>query len=173
MHWHGVIVPFQFDGVPGVSFPGIRPGETFVYEFPIRQSGTYWYHSHSGLQEQEGHYGPLIFDPAGADPISYDREYVVVLSDFSFMHPHTIFQRLKQQAGAFNFQRQTVAGLLQGRGQSLRERQEWATMRMDPTDISDVTGSVYTFLINGHKFTGMRPADQFRAAIDAALADSP
>jgi CopA family copper-resistance protein len=133
-----------------VSSPGIRPGETFVYEFPIRQSGTYWYHSHSGLQEQEGHYGPLIFDPAGEDPIAYDREYVVVLSDFSFMHPHTIFQRLKQQAGAFNFQRQTVAGLVEGRDQSLRERQEWAAMRMDPTDISDVTGSVYTFLINGH-----------------------
>jgi CopA family copper-resistance protein len=150
IHWHGIIVPFQFDGVPGISFPGIRPGETFVYEFPIRQSGTYWYHSHSGLQEQEGHYGPLIFDPAGDDPIAYDREYVVVLSDFSFMHPHTIFQRLKQQPGAFNFQRQTVAGLLQGRDQPLRERQEWAAMRMEPTDISDVTGAAYTFLINGH-----------------------
>src|SRR5437867_6256983 len=74
IHWHGILVPFKFDGVPGVSFPGIKPGETFVYEFPIRQSGTYWYHSHSGLQEQMGHYGPLIFDPAGADPVAYDRE---------------------------------------------------------------------------------------------------
>ncbi len=149
IHWHGVLVPFEMDGVPGVSFPGIRPGETFVYDIPVIQSGTYWYHSHSGLQEQEGHYGPLIIDPRGEDPIAYDREYVVVLSDFAFMHPHTIFERLKQQAGAFNFQRQTVAGLLQGRDQSFAERREWAAMRMDPTDISDVTGSVYTFLING------------------------
>ncbi|GIK49859.1 MAG: copper-binding protein [Alphaproteobacteria bacterium] len=149
IHWHGVLVPFEMDGVPGVSFPGIRPGETFVYDIPVIQSGTYWYHSHSGLQEQEGHYGPLIIDPGGDDPVAYDREYVVVLSDFAFMHPHTIFERLKQQAGAFNFQRQTVAGLLQGRDQSFAERREWAAMRMDPTDISDVTGSVYTFLING------------------------
>jgi CopA family copper-resistance protein len=150
IHWHGVLVPHQFDGVPGVSFPGIGPGETFVYEFPVVQSGTYWYHSHSGLQEQEGHYGPLVIDPRGEDPIACEREHVVVLSDFSFMHPHTIFQRLKQQAGVFNFQRQTAAGLLQGRDQSLGDREEWARMRMDPSDVSDVTGSVYTFLINGH-----------------------
>jgi len=150
IHWHGLILPFQMDGVPGVSFPGIRPGETFTYEFPIVQSGTYWYHSHSGLQEQEGHYGPIIIDPKGSDPIAYDREYVVVLSDFAFMHPHEIFRKLKQQAGVFNFQRQTVAGLLAGKDQKLSERREWAKMRMDPTDISDVTGSVYTFLINGH-----------------------
>ncbi|MBI3437874.1 MAG: copper resistance system multicopper oxidase [Proteobacteria bacterium] len=150
VHWHGVLVPHQFDGVPGLSFPGIRPGETFVYNFPVRQSGTYWYHSHSGLQEQEGHYGPIIIDPAGADPIGYDREYVVVLSDFSFMHAHEIFERLKQNSGHFNMQRQTVADLAAGRGQSFSERMQWAGMRMDPTDISDVTGSTYTFLINGH-----------------------
>lgn len=150
IHWHGVLVPFQFDGVPGVSFPGIRPGETFVYEFPIVQSGTYWYHSHSGLQEQQGHYGPIIIDPKDRDPVEYDREYVVVLSDFSFLHPHAIFRKLKQQAGVFNFQKQTVASLLAGKDQPLKNRIEWAKMRMDPTDISDVTGSVYTFLINGH-----------------------
>ncbi len=150
IHWHGVLVPFQFDGVPGVSFPGIKPGETFVYEFPIVQSGTYWYHSHSGLQEQEGHYGPLIFDPADGDPVAYDREHVVVLSDFSFMHPHMVMKRLKQQAGYFNFQKQTLAGLLAGHDQSLSERAEWAKMRMDPTDISDVTGSTYTYLVNGY-----------------------
>jgi len=150
IHWHGLILPFQMDGVPGVSFPGIRPGETFTYSFPVRQSGTYWYHSHSGLQEQEGHYGPLIIEPRAADPVGYDREYVVVLSDFSFLHPHAIFARLKQQPGAFNYQRQTVADLLAGRGQSLRDRAAWAAMRMDPTDISDVTGAAYTFLINGH-----------------------
>jgi len=150
IHWHGLIVPFQMDGVPGVSFPGIRPRETFAYEFPIRQSGTYWYHSHSGLQEPEGHYAPIIIDPAGVDPVQYDREYVVVLSDYSFMHAHTIFMRLKQQSGAFNMQRQTVAGLLAGRDQPLSERREWAGMRMDPTDISDVTGAAFKFLINGH-----------------------
>ncbi|KAF0183402.1 MAG: CopA family copper-resistance protein [Alphaproteobacteria bacterium] len=167
IHWHGLIVPFQMDGVPGVSFPGIRPRETFFYEFPVRQSGTYWYHSHSGLQEQEGHYGPIVIDPAGADPVQYDREYVVVLSDYSFMHAHTIYKRLKQQSGAFNMQRQTVDGLLAGRDQSFADRREWAGMRMDPTDISDVTGAAYKFLINGHgpqdNWTALfRPSERVR-----------
>lgn len=150
IHWHGLLVPFQMDGVPGVSFPGIKPGETFVYEFPVIHSGTYWYHSHSGLQEPEGHYAPIVIDPKDADPVAYDREHVVVLSDYSFTHPHTIFQRLKGQGGAFNFQKQTVGGLLAGKDQTLAERIEWAKMRMDPTDISDVTGAAYKFLVNGH-----------------------
>ena len=150
IHWHGLLVPFQMDGVPGVSFPGIKAGQTFVYEFPIIQSGTYWYHSHSGLQEAQGHYGPIIIDPAGVDPIAYDREHVVVLSDYSFMHPHLIFKRMKQQSGVFNFQKETVAGLLAGKEQTFQERKDWAKMRMDPTDISDVTGAVLKFLINGH-----------------------
>ncbi len=167
IHWHGLLVPFEMDGVPGVSFPGIRPGETFVYEFPIIQSGTYWYHSHSGLQEQEGHYAPLVIDPAGADPVAYDREHVVVLSDYTFVHPHKIFQRLKQQGGVFNHQRQTVAGLLAGKDQTLQERIEWAKMLMDPTDISDVTGAAMTFLINGHgpgdNWTGLfKPGERVR-----------
>lgn len=150
VHWHGVLVPFQFDGVPGLSFPGIRPGETFVYRFPVVQAGTYWYHSHSGLQEPMGHYGPIVIDPAGPDPVAFDREYVVVLSDFSGTHPHLLMQQLKQQPGVFNFQRQTLAGLLAGRDQPLKDRRAWAGMRMDPTDISDVTGSAYAFLVNGH-----------------------
>ncbi len=150
IHWHGVIIPFQMDGVPGVSFPGIKPRSTFVYEFPVVQSGTYWYHSHSDLQEQMGHYGPIVIDPAGRDPVVSDREYVVVLSDWSFMHPHAIFRKLKQQPGYFNDQKQTFAGLLAGKDQPLAERLMWAGMRMDPTDISDVTGSTYTFLVNGH-----------------------
>ena len=150
IHWHGILVPFQMDGVPGISFPGIKPGQTFVYEFPIKQSGTYWYHSHSGLQEAEGHYGPIVIDPAGPDPVAYDREHVVVLSDFSFMHPHTIFARMKQQAGVFNYQKQTVASLFAGKDQTMAERLQWDKMLMDPTDISDVTGSVLTFLVNGH-----------------------
>lgn len=149
IHWHGILVPFQMDGVPGVSFPGIKPGETFIYEFPVVQSGTYWYHSHSGLQEAEGHYGPIVIDPKEEDPVCFDREHVIVLSDYSFMHPHTVFKRLKQEGGVFNFQKQTIAGLLAGRDQNLQERIEWAKMRMDPTDISDVTGAVLTFLVNG------------------------
>ncbi len=150
IHWHGLLVPFQFDGVPGVSFPGIKPGETFTYEFPIKQAGTYWYHSHSGAQEQEGIYGPLVIDPAGPDPVAFDREHVVVLSDYSFLHPHMIMAKLKKHSGYFNYQKQTLAGLLAGKDQPLKDRAEWARMRMDPTDISDVTGSTYTFLINGH-----------------------
>ena len=149
IHWHGLLVPFQMDGVPGVSFPGIPPGQTFVYEFPVKQSGTYWYHSHSGLQEQLGHYGPLVIDPAGPESAPAGREHIVVLSDFSALHPHTIFQRLKQEAGFFNQQRQTLAGLIAGKDQTLSERLAWAKMRMDPTDISDVTGAAYTFLVNG------------------------
>lgn len=150
IHWHGLLLPFQMDGVPGVSFPGIKPGETFVYEFPIKHAGTFWYHSHSGLQEPMGHYGPLILEPAGADAVAYDREHVIVLSDFSFMHPHTIFKRLKQQPGVFNFQKQTLGSLLAGKDLPLKDRLTWAGMRMDPTDISDVTGAAYTYLINGH-----------------------
>lgn len=150
IHWHGLILPFQMDGVPGVSFPGIKPRSTFVYEFPVVQSGTYWYHSHSGLQEQLGHYGPIVIDPAGADPIGYDREHVVVLSDHSQLAPEEIFRKLKVSPGHFNMQRQTLAGLLAGKDQSLKERIEWGAMRMDPTDIADVNGSTYSFLINGH-----------------------
>src|SRR5574338_903452 len=151
IHWHGVLVPFAMDGVPGVSFPGIKARSTFVYEFPIVQSGTYWYHSHSGLQEQIGHYGPLIFDPAEPDPVQYDREHVLVLSDWSFMHPHMIFARLKQEGGFFNRQKLTLMDRMKGRNPlTAEERDMFARMRMDPTDIADVTAAAYIFLINGH-----------------------
>ncbi len=149
IHWHGLLLPFQMDGVPGLSFPGIAPGETFTYEFPVRQAGTYWYHSHSGLQEQLGHYGPLVIDPAH-ETAPHDRDHVVVLSDFSALHPHMIFKKLKQMGGYFNRQKQTLAELLAGEDQSIGERTAWGAMRMDPTDISDVTGSTYTYLVNGH-----------------------
>ena len=171
IHWHGVLLPFQMDGVPGISFPGIRPGETFVYEFPVRHAGTFWYHSHSNLQEQRGHYGPLIFDPAGADPVAYDREHVLVLSDWSFMEPHAMMRKLKQEGGYFNRQNLTLAGLMGERGPEeampLAERAMWSGMRMDPTDIADVTGATYTYLINGHgpreNWTGLfRPGEQVR-----------
>ncbi len=150
IHWHGLLLPFQYDGVPGVSFPGIKPGETFVYDFPIRQSGTYWYHSHSGLQEAMGHFGSIVIDPAGIDPAASDREHVLVLSDWSFTHPHKIYTRLKQNGGNYNFQKQTLAGLIAGKGQSAADRRMWGAMRMDPTDISDATGAIYTYLVNGH-----------------------
>jgi CopA family copper-resistance protein len=150
IHWHGLLVPADQDGVPGVSYPGIRPHSTFTYEFPVRQSGTYWYHSHSGLQEQEGHYGPIVIDPAGDDPIGYDREHVVVLSDHSFLPPEAIQRKLKLQAGYFDRQQQTLAGLLAGKDQPPVERLRWGRMRMDPTDVSDATGAAYTYLVNGH-----------------------
>ena len=150
IHWHGLLVPPQHDGVPGVSFPGIKLRSSYLYEFPVRQSGTYWYHSHSGLQEQLGLYGPIIIDPAGADPVEFDREHVIVLSDHSQLSPEAIFRRMKVDPGHFNMQRQTLAGLLSGRDQSMRDRLDWGAMRMDPTDISDATGAAYTYLVNGH-----------------------
>ncbi len=150
IHWHGLLVPFQMDGVPGLSFPGIDPGETFTYEFPIRHSGTFWYHSHSGMQEAVGLYGPILIDPSTPDPVPFEREYVLMLADWSAVDPHTQLRKLKTQGGYFNWQRQTVGGLLKGRDQSLKERLAWAKMRMDATDISDVTGATYSFLINGH-----------------------
>jgi CopA family copper-resistance protein len=175
IHWHGLILPFQMDGVPGVSFPGVDPGQRFTYEFPVRQAGTYWYHSHSGLQEQSGLYGPLVIDPAGADPIASDREHVVMLSDHSQLHPHAIFRRLKLQGGYFNYQKQTLSDLLRGKGQTAGERREWGAMRMDPSDVADVTGSTYTYLVNGHgpadNWTGLfRPGERVRLRIINASA---
>ena len=151
IHWHGVLVPFEMDGVPGVSFPGIEPGETFVYEFPLVHSGTFWYHSHSGYQEQDGVYGPIVIEPKGPDPVAFDREHVIVLSDHSPLGGAGIFKKLKQMGGAyFNMQRLTLSGLLAGRDLPYEERLDWAQMNMDPADIADVTGSTYTFTVNGH-----------------------
>jgi len=150
IHWHGLLVPPQFDGVPGISFPGIKARSSYLYEFPIKQNGTYWYHSHSGLQEQLGHYGPIVIDPAGTDPVQSDREHVIVLSDHSQISPEAIFRNMKVDPGHFNFQRQTLAGLLAGKDQKLKDRIDWGKMRMDPTDISDATGPAYTYLVNGH-----------------------
>jgi CopA family copper-resistance protein len=178
IHWHGILLPFHMDGVPGVSFPGIRPRETFVYEFQVRQSGTFWYHSHSGLQEALGHYGPIVIDPAGADPVGYDREHVLVLSDWSFIHPHEILTKLKKSPGYFNRQRTTLSGLLDGSDRmTLEERRMWGGMRMDPRDILDVSGSTYAYLINGHgpreNWTGLfRPGERVRLRIINASAMS-
>jgi CopA family copper-resistance protein len=177
IHWHGLILPFHMDGVPGISFPGILPGQTFTYEFPVRQNGTYWYHSHSGLQEQMGHYGPLVIDPAGADPVAYDREHVIVLSDWTFLHPHRVIAKLKQEGGYFNRQRQALAGAAGENDMSAAERLRWGRMRMDPTDIADVTGTTYTYLVNGHgpaeNWTGLfRAGERVRLRVINASAMS-
>ncbi|WP_086617061.1 copper resistance system multicopper oxidase [Erythrobacter tepidarius] len=146
IHWHGLLVPFHMDGVPGISFPGIKPGQTFTYEFPVRQSGTYWYHSHSGLQEQAGHYGPLVIDPAGEEPAEYDRDYILLLSEFTPLDPHKIMHRLRTGKGYFNFQQTSWSD---DYPLSAEDRRMWAEMRMPATDIADVTGSTYTYLANG------------------------
>ena len=178
IHWHGVLVPFAMDGVPGISFPGIAARSTFNYEFPVVQSGTYWYHSHSGYQEQDGLYGPIIIEPAGPDPVAFDREHVLVLADRSPMSGATIYRKLKQMGGGyFNMQRLTLSGLLAGRDLPLKERLEWAKMRMDPADIADVTGSTYTFTVNGHgpfdNWTGLfRPGERVRLRIINAAAQT-
>jgi CopA family copper-resistance protein len=146
IHWHGLLLPFQYDGVPGISFPGIRPGETFTYEFPIRQAGTYWYHSHSGLQEQSGHYGPMIIEPRGGDPVKVDRDYILLLSDFTTLDPHFIMNRLRTGEGYFNRQQNTWTD---DYPMTAAERRMWAEMRMMPTDIADIGAPTYTFLANG------------------------
>jgi CopA family copper-resistance protein len=154
IHWHGVLVPNAMDGVPGVTFAGIRPGETFAYQLPLRQSGTYWYHSHSGLQEQTGLYGPIIIDPAEPEPFAYDREYVVMLSDWTFEDPYKLLDHLKKQSEYYNYQRRTVPDFFRdvkrrGFRATLNDRMAWGKMRMTPTDISDITGATYTYLMNG------------------------
>ncbi|QNM83355.1 copper resistance system multicopper oxidase [Sphingomonas sabuli] len=178
IHWHGLLVPFAMDGVPGISFPGIMPRSTFEYEFEVIQSGTYWYHSHSAYQEEDGLYGPIVIDPAGADPVAYDREHVLVLSDHSPMTGATIYKKLKQMGGGyFNMQRLTLSGQLAGRDLTASERRDWAKMRMDPADISDVTGSTYDFTVNGFgpfdNWTGLfRAGERVRLRIINAAAQT-
>lgn len=172
IHWHGILLPWQMDGVPGVSFTGIGPGEEFVYRFPVKQAGTYWYHSHSGLQEQLGHYGPIIIDPAGTDPVAYDREHVIVLSDWTFENPRRVFGKLKKMSDNYNFQQRTVGEFFrdveaEGFDAALADRLMWGDMRMNPTDLADVTGATYTYLVNGHSpmenWTGLyRPGERVR-----------
>ena len=167
IHWHGILLPNAMDGVPGVNFPGIPARSTFEYRYAIGQYGTYWYHSHTGFQEQLGHYGPLIIDPAGGEPYAFDREVVVVLSDWTFENPHAILDNLKSRSNYYNFQRQTLAGLIRGEGMRLSDRFDWDRMRMDATDISDVTGATYTFLMNGQApnpgwSTLFRPGERVR-----------
>jgi CopA family copper-resistance protein len=154
IHWHGLYLPSAMDGVPGLSFRGIAPGETFTYRFPIKQAGTYWYHSHSGTQEQTGMYGALILEPRSREPYTYQRDYVVLLSDWTDEEPMTIVSNLKQQPDYYNVNRRTLGTFLadtrrDGLAATVDDRLAWGGMRMSPTDIMDVTGATYTFLMNG------------------------
>ena len=138
IHWHGLLVPTNMDGVPGMSFDGIKPGETYRYQFDVRQNGTYWYHSHSGLQEQTGIYGPIVIDPSGPDPVAYDREFVVMLSDWTFEDPYAVLANLKMADDYYNRNRRAGQSMFDG----------WAAMRMSKTDIADVGAATYTYLMN-------------------------
>ena len=159
IHWHGLLVPNSQDGVPGVTFPGIQPGETFTYRFKLRQSGTYWYHSHAALQEAAGYFAPLIIDPIKPDPFQYEREYVVVLSDWINTPPQQVLANLKKVDGYYNYRRITTPQFFaqlrsapdaKTRDAIWADRMEWAKMRMDPTDFSD-GGDEWTFLMQGKK----------------------
>jgi len=154
LHWHGIVLPANMDGVPGLSFDGIHRGEAFEYRFEVRQAGTYWYHSHSGLQEQAGLYGALVIDPLEPEPFAYHRDYVVLLSDWTDLDPSALFARLKKMPGYDNLHRRTVGDFMRdarrdGLGGTLAERRAWNAMRMTPTDLSDVDGHTYTYLLNG------------------------
>ena len=154
IHWHGILVPANMDGVPGMSFHGIEPGGDYLYRFKVRQSGTYWYHSHSSLQEQAGVYGALIIDPLEPEPFAFDRDYVVMLSDWTDMDPHRLMARLKKRSDYDNLYKRTVGDFLRdarkdGLSTALADRKAWGGMRMSPTDLADVNGNTYTYLANG------------------------
>ncbi|MFO1081609.1 MAG: copper resistance system multicopper oxidase [Reyranellaceae bacterium] len=153
LHWHGIRLPAAMDGVPGFTYAGIAPGETFVYRFPVRQSGTYWYHAH-GLEEQTGAYGSIVIEPRGGFANRFDRDYVVVLSDWSDESPRAIVGNLKFQSSYYNRHQRTVGTFLDdarrdGLGATVSDRLMWGDMRMSPTDILDVSGATYTYLMNG------------------------
>jgi CopA family copper-resistance protein len=163
LHWHGLLLPTDMDGVPGVSFDGIGPQQTYRYAFDVRQNGTYWYHSHSGLQEQSGVYGPIIIDPAGPDPVQYDREYIVLLSDWTFEDPNKVFANLKKSSERYAARRLET-------GDEIEDRSMWSRMRMSPTAIADISGITYSFLLNGQdslaNWTGIfHPGEKIRLRI--------
>ncbi|KQZ74792.1 copper resistance protein CopA [Rhodanobacter sp. Root561] len=172
IHWHGIVLPFRMDGVPGLSFDGIAPGESFLYRFQLRQSGTYWYHSHSGFQEQNALYGPLVIDPAGPERHPTDRDYVVMLNDWTDEDPARIYAKLKKQSDYYNFAQPTAADFFRdvrekGLSRALSMRRMWNEMRMNPTDLGDVSGYTYTYLMNGaapaQNWTGLfRPGEKLR-----------
>lgn len=155
IHWHGIILPAAMDGVPGLSFTGIEAGTTFTYRFDVRQAGTYWYHSHTGFQEQLGHYGPLVIEPAEPEPFGYERDYVVLLSDWTDEDPARVYAKLKKKADYYNFSQPTLEDFFakardSGLGSAFAERAAWGAMRMNQSDLADVSGYTYTYLVNGH-----------------------
>lgn len=172
IHWHGIILPYQMDGVPGISFPGIPPGETFTYQFRLEQTGTYWYHSHSGMQEQTGMYGALIVEPRDADPIRADRDYVVHLSDWTDEDPMRVLAKLKAQSDYYNYHQPTAIDFFRdvadmGLSRALDKRAMWNQMRMNPTDLADLSAATLTYLMNGvtpaGNWTGLfRPGERVR-----------
>lgn len=154
IHWHGIILPANMDGVPGLSFAGIEPNDTYVYTFKVKQNGTYWYHSHSGLQEQEGVYGAIIIDAKEPEPFTYDREHIVMLTDWTDENAHSVMNKLKKQSDYYNFNKPTVGSFLhdvhtKGLSATFADRKMWAEMKMNPTDLADVSGYTYTYLMNG------------------------
>ncbi len=154
IHWHGILLPYQMDGVPGISFKGIAPGETFTYRFPLRQSGTYWYHSHSGFQEMTGMYGALIIEPREGERHQADKDYVVQLSDWTDDDPMRVFSKLKVQSDLYNFSQPTFLEFTQdvsdmGLQAALEKREMWNQMRMKPTDLADLSSATLTYLLNG------------------------
>ncbi len=172
IHWHGILLPANMDGVPGLSFHGIRAGETYVYRFKVRQAGTYWYHSHSGFQEQLGLYGPLVIEAREPEPFKYDREHVVMLTDWTDENPRRLFATLKKRSDYYNFQQRTVGDFFRdarskGIKDALADRKMWGKMRMNPTDLADVSGQTYTYLMNGvspaGNWTGLfKPGERVR-----------
>jgi CopA family copper-resistance protein len=155
IHWHGIRLPTGMDGVPGLSFRGIAPDETFIYRFPVLQCGTYWYHSHSQFQEQTGLVGAIVIEPRDRDPVDFDREYVVLLSDWTDANPETVFSNLKEESDYYNYHRFTLANFLSdakkdGTRSTLLRRLAWGRMNMSPNDISDVSAAAYTYLLNGN-----------------------
>ena len=164
IHWHGIILPYQMDGVPGISFAGIAPGETFTYRFRLEQSGTYWYHSHSGMQELTGMYGAIIVEPRGGETIRADRDHVVLLSDWTDEDPMRVFAKLKGQSDYYNYRQPTAADFLRdaardGLGAAMDKRRMWNAMRMSPTDLADLSAATLTYLMNG-----ATPAGNWRGA---------
>ena len=154
LHWHGILLPANMDGVPGLSFHGIRPGESYLYTFRLRQAGTYWYHAHSSLQEALGVYGAIVVEPREPDPVAADRDHVIVLSDWSDTDPHAIVRKLRIQADYYNLHKRTVGDFVRdarrdGFDAALADRKAWGRMRMSPTDLADVTSLTYTYLANG------------------------
>ncbi|MFC3607923.1 copper resistance system multicopper oxidase [Stutzerimonas tarimensis] len=172
IHWHGILLPANMDGVPGMSFDGIAPDETFEYRFTLKQSGTYWYHAHSGFQEQLGVYAPLIIDPREPEPFAYERDHVLMFSDWTDESPARVLAKLKKESHVYNRGRRTLGDLVrdtreQGLGETLGDRWAWARMRMTPTDLTDVSGETYTFLLNGQapdsNWTGLfEPGERVR-----------